>query len=174
MDKSSVLGEAIKHIKQLQERVKNLEEDNGRKMVESGVLVKQSQVALEDDDLSSSGDNVNEDPSKTNSYQDEDFLSGIDVRVWKNNLLLKLQCERQEAILPKILTVLEKNHLLISTVHVTPFGDKNFDITVIAQVNISSIVYLSLIYVLLEIRLFLFKSYYCYCMCLFTYLGNNN
>uniref|UniRef100_A0A7C9FJG0 BHLH domain-containing protein n=1 Tax=Opuntia streptacantha TaxID=393608 RepID=A0A7C9FJG0_OPUST len=135
MDKSSVLGEAIKHIKQLQERVKNLEEDNGRKMVESGVLVKQSQVALEDDDLSSSGDNVNEDPSKTNSYQDEDFLSGIDVRVWKNNLLLKLQCERQEAILPKILSVLEKNHLLVSTVHVTPFGDKNFDITIIAQMD---------------------------------------
>ncbi|KAJ8451758.1 hypothetical protein Cgig2_007241 [Carnegiea gigantea] len=135
MDKSSVLGEAIKHIKQLQERVKTLEEDSGRKMVESVVLVKKSQVALEDDDFSSSGDNVNEVPPKNNNCQDEDHFSGIDVRVWKNDLLLKLQCDRQEAILPRILSALEKHRLRISTVHATPFGDKTFDITIIAQMD---------------------------------------
>lgn len=135
MDKSSVLGEAIKHIKQLQERVKTLEEDHARKMVESVVFVKKSQVALEDDDLSSSGDNVNEVPPKIKNYQDEDHFSGIDVRVWKNDLLLRLQCDRQEAILPKILSALEKHRLLISTVHATPFGGKTFDITIIAQMD---------------------------------------
>lgn len=47
MDKASVLGDAIKYLKQLQERVKILEEQTRRKDIESVVFINTSN---EDDD----------------------------------------------------------------------------------------------------------------------------
>lgn len=56
MDKASVLGDAIKYLKHLQERVKTLEEQAAKKTMESVVFVKKSQVYV-DDDLSSTDEN---------------------------------------------------------------------------------------------------------------------
>ncbi|KAF2295708.1 hypothetical protein GH714_033670 [Hevea brasiliensis] len=52
MDKVSVLGYAIKYVKQLQERVKVLEEQTKTRTVESVVLVKKSQLFADDDSSS--------------------------------------------------------------------------------------------------------------------------
>ncbi|CAN6678140.1 unnamed protein product [Malus baccata var. baccata] len=52
MDKASVLGDAIKHVKQLQERVKVLEERSKKRTLESVVFVKKSQLSADDDTCS--------------------------------------------------------------------------------------------------------------------------
>ncbi|EEF33492.1 DNA binding protein, putative [Ricinus communis] len=52
MDKASVLGDAIKYLKHLQERVKTLEEQAAKKTMESVVFVKKSQVYADDDSSS--------------------------------------------------------------------------------------------------------------------------
>ncbi|RWR84889.1 transcription factor bHLH18-like protein [Cinnamomum micranthum f. kanehirae] len=55
-DKASVLGDAIKYVKQLQDKVKTMEEQTLKKTVESVVFIKKSQLCG-DDDLSSSDEN---------------------------------------------------------------------------------------------------------------------
>ncbi|WJX60586.1 hypothetical protein P8452_45777 [Trifolium repens] len=52
MDKASVLGDAITHVKQLQEQVKVLEEKNQRKNVESVVYVEKTKSCSSDEDVS--------------------------------------------------------------------------------------------------------------------------
>ncbi|KAE8655843.1 putative Basic helix-loop-helix DNA-binding superfamily protein [Hibiscus syriacus] len=55
-DKASVLGDAIKYLKQLQEKVKTLEEQAAKKAVESVIFVKKAQIYA-DDETSSSDEN---------------------------------------------------------------------------------------------------------------------
>ncbi|KAK8673052.1 hypothetical protein V6N13_111408 [Hibiscus sabdariffa] len=52
MDKASVLGDAIKYVKQLQERLKVLEEQTKKRTVESVVFVKKSQLSADDESSS--------------------------------------------------------------------------------------------------------------------------
>jgi len=56
MDKASVLGDGIKYLKELQERVKYLEEQTKKRTVEAVVFVKKSQLSA-DDDTSSCDEN---------------------------------------------------------------------------------------------------------------------
>ncbi|KAL3538166.1 hypothetical protein ACH5RR_001532 [Cinchona calisaya] len=49
MDKTLVLGDAIKYLKHLQERVKTLEKQATKQTMESVVLVKKSQLLVEDE-----------------------------------------------------------------------------------------------------------------------------
>ena len=56
MDKASVLCDAIKYVKQLEDKVKTLEDQATKKTVESAVLVMKSQVPF-DDDTSSTDEN---------------------------------------------------------------------------------------------------------------------
>ena len=53
MDKASVLGDAVKYVKQLQERVQTLEEQAAKRTLGSGVLVKRS-IIFADDETSDS------------------------------------------------------------------------------------------------------------------------
>ncbi|KAG6478905.1 hypothetical protein ZIOFF_062352 [Zingiber officinale] len=55
--KASVLEDAVKHVKDLQEKVKALEEQNMERTVESVVLIKKSHILVTDDGGSSSDEN---------------------------------------------------------------------------------------------------------------------
>lgn len=125
MDKASVLGDAIKYVKHLQEHVKALEEQVAKKTVESAVLVKKSQVTA-DDDLSSSDENF-------------DICSGqplpeIEARVSDKDVLIRIHCEKQKGCVPYILSQVEKLNLTILNSSVLPFGTTTHDITIVAQV----------------------------------------
>uniref|UniRef100_A0A7C9E2U4 BHLH domain-containing protein n=1 Tax=Opuntia streptacantha TaxID=393608 RepID=A0A7C9E2U4_OPUST len=124
MDKSSILGEAVEYVKQLQERVEVLEADNARNVEESSL------VEFEEDNISCCGDN-NEEIHRSKQGQ----LPEIEARLCNENVVVRIQCERQVAILVKILSALEKLRLSIITVHAFPFGEKNSGITIITQVG---------------------------------------
>ncbi|KAL8528894.1 hypothetical protein ACS0TY_006384 [Phlomoides rotata] len=115
MDKTSVLGEAIKYLKQLQERVKTLEEQTRKQTMESVVLVKRSQVRADDDDSSE--------------------LPEIEARLCDNHILLRLHCEKHKGVLINLLSKVEKLNLAITHTHVTQFGTLTLDITIIAEME---------------------------------------
>ncbi|CAH8310755.1 unnamed protein product [Eruca vesicaria subsp. sativa] len=125
MDKASVLGDAIKHIKYLQESVKEYEEQKKERTMESMVLVKKSQVLDDNHQLSSSSPDENRDCSSSN-------LPEMEVRVSGNDVLIKIICEKQNCNLIKIMSEIEKLGLSITNSSVLPFGP-TFDISIIAQ-----------------------------------------
>ncbi|XP_057968291.1 transcription factor bHLH18-like [Malania oleifera] len=127
VDKTSVLGEAIKYMKQLQERVKKLEEQSAKKPVESVVIVKKSQIIVEDQGDCSS----NEDFAGTSDEQ----LPEIEARISGMSVLLRIHCEKQKGVLVKMLTEMEKLNLIVINTSVAPFGDSALDITIIAQME---------------------------------------
>uniref|UniRef100_A0A2P2JS11 Transcription factor bHLH18-like n=1 Tax=Rhizophora mucronata TaxID=61149 RepID=A0A2P2JS11_RHIMU len=127
MDKASVLGDAIKYLKQLQERVKTLEEQTRRMTVESVVIVKKSQ-------LSSEGDNSSSDESSTKEPFDVP-LPEIEARVGDKHVLVRIHCEKKKGVFEKTVAEIEKLHLTVTNSSVLTFGSSALDISIIAQMD---------------------------------------
>ncbi|KAK6151076.1 hypothetical protein DH2020_016008 [Rehmannia glutinosa] len=121
MDMNSVLGDAIKYLEYLQQRVRTLEGQAANQTMESAVVVKKSRIIVEDE-----GDS---------SKSDELRLPEIEARVCENNILLKIQCEKLKGLLGKILAEVEKLNLAVVNIGVAPFGSLAIDITIIAEME---------------------------------------
>lgn len=127
MDKSSILEEAIKHMKALQEKVKNLEEKMEKKEMESVVIVKKSQIVVDDE-----GSFFN--------YENSSFqlnsLPEIEARICDNQILAKVHCEQHKDALANLISKIESLDMSIVSTNATPFGDVALDITIVAEVLI--------------------------------------
>ncbi|XP_028798046.1 transcription factor bHLH18-like [Neltuma alba] len=133
-DKASVLEGAIKHVKQLQEQVKILEEQTKKKTGESLVFVKKSQLISTDMSFNNSSDNIKNflDPSESHRTVAE---ADVEARVSDKNVLIRVQCEKQEGIMVKTIKEIEKFHLSVVNSSVMPFGTSILDITIIAEME---------------------------------------
>ena len=129
MDKASVLGDAIKYVKELQERLKVLEEKSNKREVESVVIVNKPQLSSDDD---------------SSSCDDESFEAGggggealphVEARVAEKEVLLRIHCQKQKGLYVKLLSEIQTLHLFVVNSSVLPFGDSVLDITIVAQVN---------------------------------------
>ncbi|XP_020217690.1 transcription factor bHLH25 [Cajanus cajan] len=120
MDKASVLGDAIKYVKQLQERVQTLEEQAAKRTVGSSVLVKRSILFADDDDSDSHFDHS---------------LPEIEVRVSGKDVLIRTQSDKHSGLAAVILSELEKLHFMVQSSSFLPFGNNKIDVTIIAQMN---------------------------------------
>ncbi|OVA07341.1 Myc-type [Macleaya cordata] len=129
MDKASVLGDAIKYLKQLQEQVKTLEEQTAKKPVESVIFVRKTQLQADDNDSSSSDEN-----SSVTGCSDEP-LPEIEARVSDKNVLIRIHCEKRKGVLVNTLAEIEKLHLTILNSSVIPFAESALDITITAQTD---------------------------------------
>ncbi|XP_059624088.1 transcription factor bHLH19-like [Cornus florida] len=123
MDKVSVLGEATKYVKQLQERVKTQEEQISTtsktgSAVESSVGIKKSYNS----------------EKHFAGHSDEQLLE-IEAKVCDNNVLLRIHGDKQKGILVKILTEIQKLHLTVINTSVVPFANSTIDITIVAQME---------------------------------------
>ncbi|KAH9614087.1 hypothetical protein KSS87_003174 [Heliosperma pusillum] len=107
MDKTSVLGEAITHMKQLKERVKILEEDKARRAVDSVVVVQRSRVVVENESNSSTS---NDSSHSTGVTYDEQFPE-VEARFSNRSVLIKIHCQMQIGLLSKIINKIENIHL---------------------------------------------------------------
>ncbi|XP_010026567.3 transcription factor bHLH18 [Eucalyptus grandis] len=125
MDKASILGDAIKYTKQLQERVKKLEAEVANKTVESAVIVKKSQVS------------ANYDESLDNNFynQFEQQLPEVEARVLDKYVLFRIHHEKRKGYTTEILSEIEKLNLSILNSNVLPFGSSILDMTIVAQMN---------------------------------------
>jgi len=126
MDKASVIGDAIKYVKELQERVRVLEEQNKNSPVQSVVTV---------DEPTLSYDSSNNDDSEVASGNNE-ILPHVEARVLDKDILIRIHCQKQKGLLLKMLVEVQKLHLFVVSNSVLPFGDSILDITIVAQVKI--------------------------------------
>ncbi|KAI3883623.1 hypothetical protein MKX03_016305 [Papaver bracteatum] len=123
LDKASVLGDAIKYLKQLEEKVKILEEQT--KTVESVIFVNKRSRLTAADDI-------------TSSYFDDQYVNSlpeVEVKVSNKNVLIRIHCEKHKGILVKILAQIEKFHLTVVNSNVMVFGDSALDITIHAKLD---------------------------------------
>lgn len=124
MDKASVLGDAIKYVKQLEDQVKGLEEEARRRPVEAAVLFKKSQLSADDDDGSSCDENFE---------GGEGGLPEIEARVSERTVLVKIHCENRKGALITALSEVESIGLTIMNTNVLPFTTSSLDITIMAM-----------------------------------------
>lgn len=120
-DKASVLGDTIKYLKQLHERVKKLEDKTANKTMESIIVLKKSHISIDDNDYNNQ------------SYQLR--LPHVEVRVCDKDVLIRIHCENVKGASLHILTQIQKLPLNVLTTNVLPFGKSTLDITVIAQME---------------------------------------
>ncbi|KAG4377991.1 hypothetical protein AAZX31_18G226400 [Glycine max] len=114
MDKAYVLREAVNYTKQLQERVKELENQN---KVDSATFIRKSQASSH---------------CETNK---EISLFEVEARVLDEEVLIGIHCEKQKDIVFKIHALLGKLHLSTTSSTVLPFGTSTLIINIIAQMN---------------------------------------
>ncbi|KAL5787911.1 hypothetical protein ACOSP7_004860 [Xanthoceras sorbifolium] len=129
MDKASVLGDAIKYLKQLQEKVKTLEEQTSKKTMESVVFVKKSQLFAEGDSSCSDGNS-----SITHAFNEP--LPEIEARFCDKNVLIRVHCEKRKGMFEKTVAAIENLHLTIINSSVMTFGTSALDVTIIAQMDV--------------------------------------
>lgn len=128
MDKASVLGDAIMYLKQLQERVKTLEEQTKRKTMESVVIVKKSHVYVDE-----GGENSSSDVSKGPIHE---TLPELEARFCDKHVLIRIHCKKNKGVLEKTVAEVEKLHLSVINSSVLTFGTCALDVTIIAQMDI--------------------------------------
>jgi len=118
MDKTSILDKASKYVRELEERVRELEQE-----VESNKVCVSS---------SSSSWEVN---SNNGYYHGSNQDLEVKVRVLQKEVLIIVHCEKQKGIMLKILSHLENINLSVINSSVLRFGNSTLDITIIAQVH---------------------------------------
>nr|XP_007139690.1 hypothetical protein PHAVU_008G050900g [Phaseolus vulgaris]ESW11684.1 hypothetical protein PHAVU_008G050900g [Phaseolus vulgaris] len=124
MDKAYVLREAVNYTRQLQERVKELENQNNdtRVVHHSSTLVMKSQASSDKN-------------SSNISESNKESLFEVEARVLDEEVLIRIHCEKQKDIICNILVLLEKFHLSPTSSSVLPFGTSTLIIHIIAQMD---------------------------------------
>ncbi|KAK7252244.1 hypothetical protein RIF29_36060 [Crotalaria pallida] len=124
-DKASILGGAIKYLKQLQEKLSALEEEQNKKTtVESVVIVRKSQLS-----------NDAEDPSAESGCPFDEELPEIEARFCERSVLIRVHCEKKKGVVEKTINEIEKLHLKVTTSSAMTFGSCALDITILAQMD---------------------------------------
>ncbi|XP_057732931.1 transcription factor NAI1-like [Arachis stenosperma] len=131
IDKSTILSEAISHVKQLKQQVKELEEQKKKISVESvSFIIRKSHLM--------NGTNNKDDEKgaiNNKAATSEALLPTVEARVFKNDVLIRIHCMKQSGIMLKILRHLKSFDLSAISNSVLPFGNSTLDITVIAQIG---------------------------------------
>lgn len=109
MDKASLLEDGINYLKTLQERVRDLEEEEERR---------------------SSIDAVD-----SSSYNAESDCPEIQARISDKHVLIKIFCKKKMGLMSRIpCEIMEKMHLNVLDMRIMPFGGTDLDITILAEV----------------------------------------
>ncbi|KAK9690557.1 hypothetical protein RND81_09G137500 [Saponaria officinalis] len=134
MDKASVLGDAVKYVKQMQERVKKLEVEVKKKSIESAVLVKKTRVTPNEDD----GDNeqcLAEASSVSGGGSCDGPLPEIEVKISDKDVLIRVHCEKKKGVLEKLISQVMKLHLEVLNTSALAFGASSLDVTIITKMK---------------------------------------
>jgi hypothetical protein len=136
MDKASILGDAIKYVKELKEQVKVLEEQSKRKSVESVVVVKKLSQLSVDEDVSDTSSNSCDENSDETSKTYLSSLPEVEARLSGKNVLIRILCEKKDkGVMVNVYREIEKLHLSVINASSFSFGSSVLAITIIAQVH---------------------------------------
>nr|XP_027192440.1 transcription factor bHLH18-like isoform X1 [Cicer arietinum]XP_027192441.1 transcription factor bHLH18-like isoform X1 [Cicer arietinum] len=135
MDKASVLGDAIKYVKQLKDQVKVLEEQSKRKQsVESIVAVKKLSQLFVDEDVSDTSSyccNGNSDETLKRNL----LLPEVEARLSGKSVMIRILCEKDKVVMVNVYRAIEKFHLSVINASSFSFGSSVLAITIIAQME---------------------------------------
>uniref|UniRef100_A0ACD5X0C0 Uncharacterized protein n=1 Tax=Avena sativa TaxID=4498 RepID=A0ACD5X0C0_AVESA len=128
-DKISLLGGTIEYVKQLEEKVKALEEHGARRSSESTVFESKCSISAADSDAAG--------PSGSGSVDGDGAYSSpaVEASVRGNTALLKICCRERRGVLVMVLTELENQGLSIINTNVVPFTDSCLNITITAKIE---------------------------------------
>ncbi|XP_047088146.1 transcription factor bHLH18-like [Lolium rigidum] len=118
MDKATILCDAVRYVKEQQEKLKELEDRNVRS-VDSVVLVKRPCIATKSDGTATNGNSLPE----------------IEARISESTVMVKIHCEDGKGVLVKLLAEVEGLHLSITHTNVIPFPSCTVNITIMAKVE---------------------------------------
>ncbi|CAJ1948924.1 unnamed protein product, partial [Sphenostylis stenocarpa] len=127
IDKLSVLNNAVEYVKYLQQRVKELEQVNKKRKMQSEGCFKQSK-----------SNEVAYDSSWTSHHHDDKGIkncSKVEARVAGKDVLIRVTCEVQKNIVRNVMAKVEAHNLYIVSSNVLPFGNSTLAITTIAKVH---------------------------------------
>ncbi|CAK8560022.1 unnamed protein product [Lathyrus sativus] len=118
-----ILEEAINYVKQLEEKIKELENQNTMKNKGSKILIKKSQACTKKND-------IDED-----KYYSKKELPRVKARVIDKEIMIGIHCEKQKNTMVKIMSLLQNLHLSVASSSILPFGNSTLKVTIIAQMN---------------------------------------
>ncbi|GFQ00637.1 transcription factor bhlh25 [Phtheirospermum japonicum] len=130
LDKASVLEDAIDHLKELQERVRVLEEE----------MSVTNFINTPTNDYYSSSSNEDKFTENSNSGRasSESGAAEIKARINSDNqhVLINIQCKKQKGLMSRVPRQLEKMHLSVVDMRIMPFGGQALlHITLLAQMQ---------------------------------------
>jgi hypothetical protein len=124
MDKATILTDALRHVKELQERVKSLEAVAGASNGQTVVLVKKACVVA---------------PAATTtrcfSAPARSMLPEIEAKLAENNVMVRIHCENGKGLVVRVLAEAEELHLRIVHSNVMPFTASTVIITIMAKAS---------------------------------------
>ncbi|KAK9071377.1 hypothetical protein SSX86_009945 [Deinandra increscens subsp. villosa] len=135
VDKATVLEDASKYIKQLQNRVKQLEETS---ISRKNAIHDQPTTSLRNSKFHGGYEADASSFDKTNSLPCKDataYNPEIKVRILGRNVLVRIYCQRNSLLPLKALTEMEGLHLTIMCNSVLPISSTYALITIIAQMS---------------------------------------
>ncbi|KAL0456293.1 UNVERIFIED_CONTAM: Transcription factor [Sesamum latifolium] len=129
LDKASLLEDAIKYLKALQERVNALEEEDQVVKKSSNMMMN-----MDDHDDNSSSHNYNIGSTISTTTTDQSSAE-IRARISNRHVLIKICCRKQMGLISRIPCEMEKMHLSVIDMRVMPFGGAALDITILAEMH---------------------------------------
>lgn len=129
MDKATILGDAVKYVRELQDKVKTMEDDDSAAAtittIRSAVLVSKKIKADDDDD--------EEEDAGESSHGG---LPEIEVRVSdEKTVLVRIHCKNARGLLVRVLAEVEELRLAITHTSVMPFPADTAIITITAKAS---------------------------------------
>jgi hypothetical protein len=118
MDKATILSDAVRYVKEQQEKLKELEDRNVRS-ADSVVLFKRPNIATKPYGATTTGSSLPE----------------IEARIAESTVMLKIHCEDGKGVLVKLLAEVEGLHLSITHINVIPFPSCTVNITIMAKAS---------------------------------------
>ncbi|XP_022875985.1 transcription factor bHLH18-like [Olea europaea var. sylvestris] len=133
LDKASLLGDAIKHVQELQERVRILEEEaeeaNRNLIITSNANYSATRNSIPTLNSFSSKE------SSINSGTRESVPAEIKARISNNNVMIKIFHKKHKGLVSRIQYEMENLHLNVLDVRAMPFGSSTVDITILAEMK---------------------------------------
>ncbi|KAM3294982.1 hypothetical protein ACQJBY_037691 [Aegilops geniculata] len=134
MDKATILSDAVRYVKEQQEKLKALEDRNLRSVaVESVVLVKKSRTTVPEDDCPSPSAGAV--AGSTTATTTRSALPEIEARISESDVMVRVHCEDAKGVLVRLLAEVEGLHLSITHANAIPFPACTLIITVTAKVD---------------------------------------
>ncbi|CAK9868499.1 unnamed protein product [Sphagnum jensenii] len=147
MDKASVLGDAIKYVKTLQEKLRSIEEQMPKKRVRSVSSSKKPLAVAIADKTGMQGTAAAVPPAGADhkveaeviDEEDDGPVPEIEARAVDRNIMIRMHCDKRKGLLVKCLAELERLKLVILHANMLSFSSTSIDLTCSVQVSILEI-----------------------------------